>query len=124
MTDGGVVNASVAATSFSGQQMLHRELPALTAYLQEEKVGVNAVVVHTPPTNGVDARSSSGTDGAGGHAQQRSSEREERNQNLRGATLNGSPETLTYQSLRGADEGESLPLAAYASGGSWLSVRA
>jgi len=53
MTDGGVVNASVSAVSSAGQEMLHRELPALTAYLQEEKVAVNAVAVHGPSAAGL-----------------------------------------------------------------------
>ncbi len=124
MTDGGVVNASVSAASSAGQEMLHRELPALTAYLQEEKVAVNAVIVHAPSAAGTDARSSSGTDSAGGQTPQRSNEGEGQQQNFGKATLNGSDETMTYGSLHGVDEDGALPLAAYASGGSWLSVRA
>ena len=37
MADGGVVNASVSAASPASQEMLHRELPSLTAYLQSER---------------------------------------------------------------------------------------
>jgi len=124
MTDGGVVNASVSAASSAGQEMLHRELPALTAYLQEEKVAVNAVAVHGPSSAGTDARSFSGTDGAGGQTPQRSNGGEDQHQNLKKATLNGSDEAMTYRSLHGVDEDGSLPLAAFVSGGSWLSVRA
>jgi hypothetical protein len=124
MTDGGVVNASVSATSSVGQEMLHRELPALTAYLQEEKVAVNAVVVHAPLAAGTDARGSSGTEGAGGQTPQRSDEGGGQDQTLRKGTLNGSEKAVTYRGLHGVDEDGSLPLAAYASGGSWLSVRA
>jgi hypothetical protein len=123
MTDGGVVNASVSTTSPAGQEMLHRELPALNAYLQEEKVAVNAVIVHAPSV-GTDARSSSGMGGGGGQTPQRSDEGGGQDQNLRKATLNGSNETMTYHSLLGDDEDGSLPLAAYANGGNWLSVRA
>jgi hypothetical protein len=123
MTDGGDVNASVSTTSPAGQEMLHRELPALNAYLQEEKVAVNAVIIHAPSAAGADARSSSGTDGAGGQTPQRSNEGEQQHQSLRKSTLNGSEETMTYRSLNGV-EGESLPTATYANGGSWLSVRA
>jgi hypothetical protein len=123
MTDGGVVNASVSAASPAGQEMLHRELPALNAYLQEEKVAVNAVIVHAPSV-GTDARSSSSMGGAGGQTPQRSDEGGGQDQNLRKATLNGSNETMTYQSLLGVDEDGSLPLAVYANGGNWLSVRA
>jgi len=124
MTDGGVVNASVSAASSAGQEMLHRELPAITAYLQEEKVAVNAVIVHAPSAAGTDARSSSGTDGAGGQTPQRSNEGEQQHQSLRKTTLNGSEETIPYRSLQGVVEDGSLPLAAYVNGGSWLSVRA
>ncbi|MCU1250899.1 MAG: hypothetical protein JWQ49_3928 [Edaphobacter sp.] len=121
MVDGGVVNASVSAGSSAGQEMLHRELPALTAYLQEEKVAVNAVTVHAPSAAGSDARSSSGTDGAGGQTPQRSDDGERQGQS---PTLNGSDETVSYRSSHGVDENGSLPLAVYANGGNWLSVRA
>jgi hypothetical protein len=124
MADGGGVNASVSAASPAGQEMLHRELPALTAYLQEEKVAVNAVSVHTSPTAGADARSSPGTDGAGGQTPQRGNGGEDQHQNLRRATLNGSDETMTNRTVHGTDEDGLLPLAAYTSGGGWLSVRA
>jgi hypothetical protein len=124
MTDGGVVNASVSATSSAGQEMLHRELPALTAYLQEEKVAVNAISVHASLAGGTDARSSSGTESTGSQTPQRSNEGEQQHQSLRKTTLNGSDETTTYGSLRGFDGDGSLPLTARASGGSWLSVRA
>lgn len=46
MTDGGSVNASLSSANAGGQEMLHRELPNLTAYLQQERVAVNSVVVH------------------------------------------------------------------------------
>jgi hypothetical protein len=124
VTDGGVVNASVSAASSAGQEMLHRELPALTAYLQEEKVAVNAVAVHGPSAAGTDARSSSGTDGAGGQTPQRSNGGEDQHQNLKKAALNGSGEAMPYRSLHGVDEDGSLPLAAFVSGGTWLSVQA
>ena len=125
MTDGGAVNASVSATSSAGQEMLHRELPALTAYLQEEKVAVNAVVVHAAPsTAGADARSSTGTDSAGGQTPQRSNEREQEHHGLTKTTLNDSDERVSYRGWHGIDEDGSLPLAAYVNGGTWLSVRA
>jgi hypothetical protein len=124
MTDGGVVNASVSAASSAGQEMLHRELPALTAYLQQEKVAVNAITVHNPAAAGADARSSSGTDGAGGQTPQRSNEGEQQDQSLRKMTLNSSDERVLYRSKHGVDQDGSLPLAAYANGGNWLSVRA
>jgi hypothetical protein len=124
LTDGGAVNASVSATSSVGQEMLHRELPALAAYLQDEKVTVNAIVVHSAPTGGTDARSSAGTDGAGGQTPQRNNEGEQQHQGLTKTTLNGSDERVSYRGWHGIDEDGSLPLAAYVSGGIWLSVRA
>jgi hypothetical protein len=124
MTDGGVVNASVSAASSAGQEMLHRELPGLTAYLQEEKVAVNTVVVHSASGAGADARNSSGTDGAGGQTPQRSNSGESQQESLRKTTSNGSEETMTYRTLHGVDDDGSLPLATFVNGGSWLSVRA
>jgi hypothetical protein len=124
MADGGVVNASVSAASSAGQEMLHRELPALTAYLQGEKVAVNAIVVHTPLAAGNDPRSSIGMDGAGGQTQQRGDEGGEQQQHVGKQALDGSDGTRTYQSLHGVDEDGPSSLVTYASGGSWLSVRA
>jgi hypothetical protein len=43
--EGGVVTASLSSGSMAGQEMLHRELPSLAAYLQEEKLGVNTLVL-------------------------------------------------------------------------------
>ena len=124
MADGGVVNASVSATSSAGQEMLHRELPALTAYLQQEKVAVNAIVVHTTPAVAAEGRSSLGTDGGGGQAQQRGNEGGDQQQSVRKQTLNDTDGTMNYPGLQGVDEDGSSSLATYESGGSWLSVRA
>jgi hypothetical protein len=124
MADSGVVNASVSAASSAGQEMLHRELPAMTAYLQEEKVAVNAIVVHAPLASGAESRSSTGTDGTGGQTAQRNSEGGEQQQNVKKAISNGSDEAMTYQSSHGMDEDGSLSLVTYASGGNWLNVRA
>ena len=120
----GVVNASVSAASSAGQEMLHRELPALTAYLLEEKVSVNAVIVHGPSAIAAESRRAAGMDGAGGQTPQRNNEGEEQQQNVRKTTLIGTGEAAAYRSLHGVDQDGSIPLAAYASGGSWLSVRA
>jgi hypothetical protein len=124
MADGGVVNASVSAASSTGQEMLHRELPAITAYLQQEKVAVNAIAVHTPLAAGAEQRNSTGMDGSGGQTPQGGHEGSEPQQNIRKGMPAGPDEAMTYQSLHGVDEDGSLSLAAYASGGSWLSVRA
>ena len=123
MADGGVVNASVSAGSSTGQEMLHRELPALTAYLQEEKVAVKAIVVHTPLAGGTEPRNSTGVDGGSGQTQ-RGNEGGEQQQNVRKQILDGSEGAMTSRGLRTVDEDGTLSLATYASGGSWLSVRA
>ncbi|MGH9597577.1 MAG: hypothetical protein ACRD3K_12340 [Edaphobacter sp.] len=123
MADGGAVNASVSAASSSGQEMLHRELPALTAYLQDEKVAVSTVVVHTSPIVGADARTSTGMGGAGGQTSQRNDGAGDRHQKMV-KTAHGVDEGIMQRRLRGVEEDGSLPLAAYVVGGAWLSVRA
>jgi hypothetical protein len=128
MADGGGVSASVSAASSAGQEMLHRELPALTAYLQQEKVAVSAVVVHVPAAAGADVRGSSGSSGmgnTGGEISQRSGEGGEQRRDEDGKALaNGAEEAMIAPVSQGVDEGGSLPLASYAVGGGWLSVRA
>ncbi len=121
---GGVVNASVSSASSAGQEMLHRELPALTAYLQEEKVSVNTVVVHVQSTVAAESRRSAGMDGAGGQTPQRNNQGEDQQQNIRKTNMSGADEATTYWSLHGVDQDGSVPLASYASGGGWLNVRA
>ncbi len=121
MVEGGVVNASLSAASSAGQEMLHRELPALTAYLQGEKVSVNAVVVHAPLAAGAESRGTAGMDSADGQTPQRSNEGEDQQRYRGAAALNGADEATTYQSVHGVDEDRPLSIA---TGGSWLSVRA
>jgi len=122
MTETGVVNASVSASSTTGQEMLHRELPALTAYLQSEKVAVNAVTVHaTAESRG----GSTGMDGGnGGQTLQGGNEEGRRRQGVPETALNGADEAVTYESLNATDDNVALPLATYVGGGSWLSIRA
>jgi hypothetical protein len=123
MVDGGAVNASVSAVSSAGQEMLHRELPALTSYLQEEKVLVNALVVHS--TAGAELRGpTTGMDSGGGPTQQRNNEGGEQRQ-YDGSTLSdGSDEAVSYQGVNlVGEEGLAAP-AMYERGGNWLSVRA
>lgn len=122
MTDSGVVNASVSTATAAGQEMLHRELPALTAYLHEEKVAVNMVVVHAPTTAGGEFRGSSAGagDGAGGQAAGTGGQ-----QQSFGRTASGRAGETTGQRSWDGDGEDGLPSnATYAEGGSWLSVRA
>jgi hypothetical protein len=123
MADGGVVNASVSSPSPTAIEMLHRELPALTAYLQEEKVAVNAVVVHAASSAGGEGRSFLGADG-GGQTPQRGNEEDRRSQNPGYAKGSDANDAAAYRSLNGVDGEGSLPLNAFESGRGWLSVRA
>lgn len=126
MTDGGVVNASVSAASSASQEMLHRELPSLTAYLQSEKVGVNTVVVHPTAGTGTESRGqSAGTESGGsGQTPQRSNEGGEQGRGSLRAAAESAEDVAGYQALHGISEDGTLPQATYSGGGSWLSVRA
>lgn len=120
---GGGVNATVSAASQAGQQMLHRELPSLTAYLQQEHVAVNTVVVHTSVA-GTEARGvAGGAEGdASGQAQQRDGQGGDGPQGRVDAGVNYTDET-PFEGLDGVGADGLLPLT-YTGGGSWLSVRA
>jgi hypothetical protein len=125
MTDGGVT-ASLSSASSSGQEMLHRELPSLTAYLQEERVPVNTVIVPAYAAAGTDSRVTGGMNREGsGHAQQESYQERE---GARQGSIPGSPdlpaEIPSYVALNGVGEDGLLSAGAYADGGSWLNVRA
>ena len=129
--EGGGVNASVSAASPAGQELLHRELPALTAYLQQEKVAVSAIVVHTPAaadvrgTSGYSGSSAySGTGNTGAETSQRSSEGGEQGRYADGKAPANGTDAIVSPVLQGVGEDGSLPLGPYAVGGGWLSVRA
>jgi hypothetical protein len=124
MTDGGVVNASLSSASSAGQEMLHRELPALTAYLQEERVGVNTVIVPSTAAAGTDSRFAGGMDREGGGQSQQGSSQggtDDGQRLIRGSTADEIP---MYMALNGVGEDGLLSPGPYAGGGSWLNVRA
>jgi hypothetical protein len=126
MTDGGVVNASLSSASSAGQEMLHRELPALTAYLQEERVSVNTVVAPANAAAGTDSRFAGSMDGNGsGQARQSSGQGggDERQGSIRG-TADHADHVPMYVGLNGVGEDGVLSAGTYAGGGSWLNVRA
>jgi hypothetical protein len=124
MTDGGVVNASVSAASTAGQEMLHRELPALTAYLQSEKVSVNAVVVH-PTAPQLQGGGAGMGGGSGGLTQQGGNNGGGHQKGVTDTAFDDADnEAVSYESLKGIGEDGASPLANYVGGGSWLSVRA
>jgi hypothetical protein len=128
LTDGGAVNASVSAASSAGQEMLHRELPSLTAYLQSERLGVNTVVVHATAAT-TEAKDFSGAMSGDQHGptQQGSSQSGDARQGLTATASDLVDEPVSFTGLEGADAG-ALSSAMYGEGGSggggWLSVRA
>jgi hypothetical protein len=126
MAGGGVVNASLSTASSSGQEMLHRELPSLTAYLQSEHVAVNAVVVQPAAAAGAEARALAGNMNGDGReqAQQSGGQGGENRQETASTVLQRMEKTSAYNSLSGIGGDELLPSASYAGGGSWLNVRA
>jgi hypothetical protein len=126
MTDGGVVNASLSSATSAGQEMLHRELPALTAYLQEERVAVNTVVVPSTTTAGSNSGFTGGTGGEGnGQAQQdnRQSGGDDQHGLVHGVSVRAE-EIPTYVSSTGVGDDGLYSAGVYAGGGSWLNVRA
>lgn len=120
MASGGGVNASLSAASPASQEMLHRELPSLTAFLQQERVAVNTVVVH--PLSAAATRAETGGMGGGmsGQAQQRNGQGGDGGRAMQGVSVDHDP--YSTQEPTGADE--ILSPLHYAGGGSWLSVRA
>ncbi len=114
---GGSVNASLSAASPAGREMLHRELPALTSYLQQEKVTVNSLVVQAPAAGSFRGLSGGSGGFSGGQAQQQG-QRNSGRDNF--ASAGGNP--LADMNMQPVDE---LPEAVqYPSAGGWLSIRA
>jgi hypothetical protein len=123
MADGGAVNTSLSTSSSSGQEMLHRELPSLTAYLQGEHVAVNAIVVQPAIVGGTDLRNSFGGAGGGEHGQAQQSDGQGRERQQDATNIAPAP-AGTGALYRGTGRDEALSSASYAGGGNWLSVRA
>jgi hypothetical protein len=125
MTESGAVNASLSAATSAGQEMLHRELPALTAYLQEERVAVNAVVVPASPVAAADSRFAGAMErDAGEHAQQSSGQ--QGGDPRRGpvpASSDRADELSIFMGSNGVGGDGVYTAATYASGGGWLNVR-
>jgi hypothetical protein len=125
MTDGGIVNASLSSATSAGQEMLHRELPALTAYLKEERVAVNTVVVPASSAAGTDSRFAGGMNGEGsGQTQQGSGQGGDDRQGLIHGSADRADEVPTFAGLNGVGDDGLLSAGTYAGGGSWLNVRA
>jgi hypothetical protein len=129
MTSGGVVNASLSTASSTGQEMLHRELPSLTAYLQEERVGVNAVVLHASTGDSGSQQFSGAMDGNAGRGQMQQSQGQggDGSSGTEAAAFSDRAEDAFYsEGLSGVTAAGWLAPAIYSGGaaGGWLSVRA
>lgn len=125
MSGGGVVNASLSPASSSAQDMLHRELPSLTAYLQSEHVAVHTVVVQPVAAAGAMSREFGGRmngDG-GGQSLQNGAGGGEGRQERAGNPLNRMSASVAYRGLAESGD-ELLSPTVYMAGRSWLSVRA
>ena len=124
LTEGGAVNASVSATSSASQASLHAELPGLTAYLQEEKVAVNAIVIHSSMAFGAESGGFAGTGGGeNGSAPSGRDQGGRREQGLgdTGVERGGGAIYEEWSSSNGEDLSSTL---SGFQGRSWLSVRA
>lgn len=114
---GGSVNASVAAASSAGQEMLHRVLPALTAYLQQEKVALNSLVVHAPVGGAFRDLSGGLSGGSGGQMPGQG-------QSGSGRQSLSSANTALHDGVVVSDGDDVLTTIQNLRGGGWLSVRA
>jgi hypothetical protein len=125
MTSGGTVNASLSSATQAGQEMLHRELPALATYLQDEKVTVNSLVIHSPSPAASGTQFAGGTEGEGRGLFEQSGQQAEREGSQRIVrTLSGHTENANaYAGSDGVDENGLLSSMTYTSGGRWLNVR-
>ena len=128
LTDGGTVNASVSAATSAGQEMLHRELPSLAAYLRSEGLGVSTVAVHATVTTTEARDFSGGVSGGEQYGQaQGGSQGGEAGQGVTGIDADRLEGSTSPVRVEGSDE-DALSSAVYGEGGlgggAWLSVRA
>ncbi len=120
LDDGGLVHATLSARSLSGQEMLHRELPGLTRFLEAEHVAVQPLVTERSSTPGLDT--GQGSNGSAADAQS--------GQKHQGGALSGLADPLTRGS-DGAEQDNTLTggmtdagrLLRSSGSGSWLNVR-
>lgn len=117
MADGGAVHATMSAASSAGQQMLERELPQITSFLQQEHIAVSSVAVHSASSGlhqGAEMQ-------AGGHQEQ--SNAGARGQQG-GAKQSEDAERRASGNQDWNEEGDHTASVPYAIGDGWLSVRA
>ncbi|WP_263365575.1 hypothetical protein [Edaphobacter bradus] len=120
----GTISASLASGSQSGQQMLHRELPSLTAFLQSESVKVGSLSVHlgTPLTD--QSVASRGSENSGDLGQHKgSAQGDDRQPSSPMGTVKG-PQASRGEEWNAAPGDEWILSAAHSNSGGWLSVMA
>jgi hypothetical protein len=124
MTGNGLVNASLSSPTPGGQEMLHRELPALTAYLHEERVAVNTVVVHAAAATGTVFQPSGRMDAEqNGQMQQHDPQKRSGEERQGLANVASNRTAMTDDGINGHSEDGLLPSGIFI-GGSYLNVRA
>jgi hypothetical protein len=123
LTDTGSVKAALSSTSAAGEQMLHRELPALSGFLDQERLSVSSLVVHhTAESSGLFAGSDNG---GGARGQQPQGDAAHPGDQRRSASAANGEGGSPLEGLSEAQQqSEALVSAVRSSGGGWLSVRA
>ncbi|MBS1821081.1 MAG: hypothetical protein JST61_03780 [Acidobacteria bacterium] len=117
MTDAGTVKASLASASTTGQEILHRDLPLLSNYLEQERIPVSSLAVQQAvPSPGVGTTLSDGGGGAG------SSQGESSGSRSQSQGSGNSSEVFVPEGL--LDLRLDDPTIVGGTGGSWLNVRA
>jgi hypothetical protein len=124
MTEGGQVNASLSSATSSGQEMLHRELPALTAYLHEERVSVNAVAVQTNTAAGAGPMPAGGMNPESRGQQREQQGGGEQQQSVVTLDADRVDGGMTFEGLNGLGQDGSLSSGMFSGGGGYLNVRA
>jgi hypothetical protein len=115
----------VSATTSAGQEMLHRELSSLTAYLNEERIGAGTVVLQTMAATGSREFTGGMENNAGREQmQQHENQKGDSRQDATGSSVSGSGEGYFQSQQNGATEIEGITSRNVYGGVSWLSVRA
>ena len=123
--EGGVVTASLSSGSLVGQEILHRELPSIEAYLRDEKLSVNTLVIKQ--TQGTDTSGSANSDG---FMQRQGQPGDQSFSRTNGGivtgdknTWGGSEQEAMYDGWGGFGTGGGFLPAMDGGNGSWLNVR-
>jgi hypothetical protein len=114
LTDAGTVTAALSSTTSAGAQTLHRDLPALSSFLDREQVSVTSLVVHQADSSGFFA----GADGGDGRAGGQQPQQGDAGKRDRDASLDVEVAGV-LDGLLEVQSGDGL-----SAGGGWLSVRA